>query len=50
MKTFETPVVDVKKFDVMDVLTTSGVTPSSEEVTPSSEEEEEFTFPGTNCF
>lgn len=24
MKTFETPVVDVKKFDVMDVLTTSG--------------------------
>lgn len=23
MKTFETPVVDVKKFDVMDVLTTS---------------------------
>ena len=43
MKTFETPVVDVKKFDVMDVLTTSGVTPSSEE-------EEEFAFPGTNCF
>ena len=42
MKTFETPVVDVKKFDVMDVLTTSGVTPSSEE--------EQFTFPGTNCF
>lgn len=26
MKTFETPVVDVKKFDVMDVLTTSGET------------------------
>ena len=24
MKAFETPVVDVKKFDVMDVLTTSG--------------------------
>lgn len=23
MKAFETPVVDVKKFDVMDVLTTS---------------------------
>ena len=23
MKTFETPVVDVKKFDVMDVLTAS---------------------------
>ncbi|MGN1307845.1 MAG: hypothetical protein ACI4V3_09280 [Faecousia sp.] len=35
MKTFETPYVDVKKFDVMDVLTTSGVTPTS-----SSEEEE----------
>ena len=26
MKTFETPGVDVKKFDVMDVLTTSGET------------------------
>ena len=26
MKTFETPSVDVKKFDVMDVLTTSGET------------------------
>lgn len=26
MKTFETPVVDVKKFDVMDVLTASGET------------------------
>lgn len=24
MKTFETPIVDVKKFDVMDVLTVSG--------------------------
>lgn len=24
MKTFETPYVDVKKFDVRDVLTTSG--------------------------
>lgn len=34
MKTFETPYVDVKKFDVMDVLTTSGNT------TESSEEEE----------
>ena len=31
MKTFETPYVDVKKFDVMDVLTTSGEVPSSEE-------------------
>lgn len=26
MKTFETPVVDVKKFDVMDVLTASSET------------------------
>lgn len=43
MKTFETPYVDVKKFDIEDVLTASGVTPPSEE-------EEEFTFPGTNCF
>ena len=34
MKTFETPYVDVKKFDVMDVLTTYGNT------TESSEEEE----------
>ena len=34
MKTFETPYVDVKKFDVMDVLTTSGnTTESSEEET-----------------
>lgn len=31
MKTFETPYVDVKKFDVMDVLTTSGEVSSSEE-------------------
>ena len=48
MKTFETPYVDVKKFDV---LTTSGVTPSSEPSSePTTEEEENFTFPGTNCF
>lgn len=33
MKTFETPVVDVKKFDVMDVLTASGeITPTEEEI------------------
>ena len=32
MKAFETPVVDVKKFDVMDVLTTSSV--SEEETLP----------------
>lgn len=30
MKTFETPYVDVKKFDVTDILTTSG----EEEETP----------------
>lgn len=34
MKAFETPVVDVKKFDVMDVLTTSTVVPSEEETLP----------------
>lgn len=51
MKTFETPYVDVKKFDIEDVLTTSGVTPSSEPSSePTTEEEENFTFPGTNCF
>ena len=33
MKTFETPYVDVKKFDVMDVLTTSSEASSSEEET-----------------
>lgn len=31
MKTFETPFVDVKKFDLKDVLTTSG---GDEPVTP----------------
>lgn len=36
MKTFETPVVDVKKFDVMDVLTASG------EIETTEEEEEEL--------
>ena len=30
MKAFETPVVDVKKFDVVDVLTTSGETEATE--------------------
>lgn len=34
MKTFETPVVDVKKFDVMDVLTTSGETSETSETCP----------------
>ena len=38
MKTFETPFVDVKKFDVMDVLTASG----GEQ--PVEEEEEDFEF------
>lgn len=35
MKAFETPIVDVKKFDVMDVLTTSG--------------EEDMGFIGDDC-
>ena len=30
MKTFETPFVDVKKFDVEDVLTTSSAAPEEE--------------------
>ena len=34
MKTFETPFVDVKKFDVMDVLTASGGAPAEEEDEP----------------
>ena len=34
MKTFETPVVDVKKFDVMDVLTTSGEPVTTTEAEP----------------
>jgi hypothetical protein len=42
MKTFETPFVDVKKFDVMDVLTTSGG------ATPVEEEEEDPVMFG-NC-
>ena len=37
MKTFETPFVDVKKFDVMDVLTASGGAPV--ETTEEPEEE-----------
>lgn len=41
MKTFETPFVDVKKFDVEDVLTASGETPV--------EEEEEMGFIGADC-
>ena len=40
MKAFETPVVDVKKFDVMDVLTTSSV----------DEEEESLPAMIGNCF
>lgn len=34
MKAFETPVVDVKKFDVVDVLTTSGETEPSSSACP----------------
>lgn len=42
MKTFETPFVDVKKFDVEDVLTTSGGA--------AVEEEEELPpFAGATC-
>lgn len=41
MKTFETPVVDVKKFDVMDVLTTSGAPTTSS----AAEEEDTFVYP-----
>ena len=39
MKTFETPFVDVKKFDVMDVLTASGETTATEDP-----DEESFEF------
>lgn len=42
MKTFETPVVDVKKFDVMDVLTAS-TTPSEDD------DEPEMSFFGSVC-
>lgn len=31
MKTFETPVVDVKKFDIMDVLTASAAESTEDE-------------------
>lgn len=34
MKTFETPFVDVKKFDVADILTTSGAADETEEPPP----------------
>lgn len=40
MKTFETPFVDVKKFDVMDVLTASG-----EVATTTEEEDEVMVYP-----
>lgn len=41
MKTFETPFVDIKKFDVVDVLTASGAVEE--------EEETDFAFAGENC-
>lgn len=44
MKTFETPVVDVKKFDVMDVLTASQQGGSD-----ATEHEEEWSFMGGSC-
>lgn len=40
MKTFETPFVDVKKFDVMDVLTASAGTTTPE----TTEDPDEFEF------
>lgn len=39
MKTFETPYVEVKKFDVMDVLTTSGTVESTGSDQPECETE-----------
>lgn len=39
MKTFETPYVEVKKFDVMDILTTSSSTESSGSDQPECETE-----------
>lgn len=47
MKTFETPYIDVKKFDVEDILTTSGVVVDPSE--PSTEEEEPVMVT-ENCF
>lgn len=44
MKTFETPVVDVKKFDLADVLTASNEPSTDPSVEPSTEEEIEDTF------
>lgn len=41
MKTFETPFVDVKKFNVEDILTTSNTVAT---------EEEEPVMVGENCF
>ena len=47
MKTFETPVVDVRKFDLADILTasTDPSVPSDPNVEPSSEEEDTFVYP-----
>lgn len=56
MKTFETPVVDVKKFGLMDILTVSGgntpsvdTTEPSAETEPSSEEMPDMQFFGETC-
>lgn len=45
MKAFETPVVEVKRFDLVDVLTTSGAT----EATTTFFEEEHYEFMGDLC-
>ena len=47
MKTFETPYIDVKKFDVEDILTTSGEVVDPSEFTT---EEEEPVMVTENCF
>lgn len=44
MKTFETPFVDVKKFDAMDVLTTSSTTATTA-TTATEEEDDPFVYP-----
>lgn len=49
VKTFETPVVDVKKFGLMDILTVSGGNTPSAETEPSSEEMPDMTFFGDTC-
>lgn len=49
MKAFETPVVDVKRFDLVDVLTTSGVVDTEAPTTTTFFEEEHYEFMGDLC-